>query len=64
MTGPVGGDSPLTSYEASVAACRQAVADATAANDVQQAAARVWFIAGLPEDPQAHPPAPANAPNL
>jgi len=64
MTGPVGGDSPLTSYEATVAACRQAVADATATNDAQQTAAQAWFTAGLPEDPQAHPPGDSNAPSL
>ena len=57
MTGPASDDSPLTSYEATVAAAREAVAAAVAANEMQQVQARQWFDARLPTDESAHEPA-------
>ena len=47
--GPAGGDSPLTSYEATVAAARDAVQAALAVNAEQQAQAPAWLNAALPE---------------
>jgi len=49
MTGPSGGDSPLTSPEAVLQACRDAVAAAVTVNTVQQAEAGQWLDGGLPE---------------
>ena len=66
MTAP-SGDSPLSgpdAYAASVAQAAAAVAAAIASNDTQQGQARQWFERRLPEDPAAHEPGAADAPNL
>jgi hypothetical protein len=67
VTGPRGGDSPLSGVNAdaaTVAACSAAVQAAMATNAEQQQQAGQWFSAGFPEDLQAHEPGPANAPNI
>jgi hypothetical protein len=51
MTGSTGGDSPLSSYEANVAAAAAAVQAAIAVNAKQQASAQAWLDAALPEPP-------------
>jgi hypothetical protein len=48
VTGPTGGNSPLTSPEAIVAAVRVAVDQAVTANAGQQAEAGRWLTGGLP----------------
>jgi len=60
MSAPTG-DSPLTSPEAIVAAARQAVQEAAATNDSQQAQAGAWLDGGLPAG-EAHAPGAGNAP--
>jgi hypothetical protein len=55
MTGPSGGDSPLTSYEATVQAARDAVAAAVATAAEQQRQVQVWMDASEPEAPAAYP---------
>jgi hypothetical protein len=55
VTGPASGDSPLTSPEAILQACRDAVAAAVATNSDQQASAGRWMTASEPEAPAAYP---------
>jgi len=45
VSGPSGGDSPLTSPEAILAACRDAVAAAVTVNTEQQGSAGRWMTA-------------------
>jgi hypothetical protein len=49
VTGPSGGDSPLTSPEAVLAACEAAVRDAVTVNTAVQAQQGAWLDASLPE---------------
>jgi len=63
VTGPASGDSPLTSPEAILQACRDAVAAAVATNSDQQASAGRWMTASEPEAPAAYPVAAAPTPS-
>jgi hypothetical protein len=49
VTGPSGGDSPLTSPEAVLRACRDAVAAAVTVNNTVQQAQGRWHDGGPPE---------------
>jgi hypothetical protein len=52
QTGPTGGDSPLTSYESTIEAAREAVDRGMSAAAAQQAAAGSWMDSGVPERDQ------------
>ena len=49
MTGPQAGDGTLTSPEAILQACKDAVAAAVTVGEAQQAAAAAWMSASEPE---------------
>jgi hypothetical protein len=53
--GPTGGDGALTSPEAILAACADAVAAAVATNAAQQQEAAAWMTASEPAAPAANP---------